>query len=75
MPYIYNQLTNNILIKSVTRSVYKSYIVNSVCLCAISGPLGGFIGADPFGFNMFNDDPFSLAGPSLFATSAQPHVV
>ena len=37
--------------------------------------MGGFFGRDPFGFDMFGDasDPFSLAGPSLFAATAQPH--
>jgi len=37
----------------------------------------GFFGGDPFGFDMFDDmsDPFSLAGPSLFVTSTQPHSV
>jgi len=38
---------------------------------------GGLFGRDPFGFSMFDDDsgPFSLAGPSLFVTPAQPHTV
>lgn len=37
----------------------------------------GLFGGDPFGFDMFDDvsDPFSLAGPSLFVTSTQPHSV
>jgi len=41
------------------------------------GMMGGMFGRDPFGFDMFGDaaDPFSLAGPSLFAASAQPHTV
>lgn len=42
------------------------------------GAMGrGFFGGDPFGFDMFDDmsDPFSLAGPSLFVTSTQPHSV
>jgi len=36
---------------------------------------GGLFGRDPFGFDMFGDasNPFSLPGPSLFATTVQPH--
>jgi len=56
---------------------YSNYCV----LCGVYGLLGlmggGLFGGDPFGFNMFGDvhDPFSLAGPRLFAATAQPQTV
>jgi len=47
-------------------------------MCIMLGLMGGgLFGGDPFGFSMFGEphDPFSLAGPRLFAATAQPHTV